>query len=61
MNCSLLTSDRMTHLKIGATACLATALVISIGVLAKPIGGHDREHVRITAASSTMVAAVRPQ
>jgi hypothetical protein len=51
----------MTHLKIGATACLATVLVLSIGVLAKPVGGHDREDVRAIAASSLTVEAIRPQ
>jgi len=38
MNSSLLTSDRVTHLKIGITAVLATALVIVIGIYAKPPG-----------------------
>ncbi len=36
MNSSLLTSDGVTHVKIGLTAVLATALVIAVGICAKP-------------------------
>ncbi len=38
MNYSLLGSDRATHLKLGLTAVLATALVIVIGMYAQPPG-----------------------
>ncbi len=38
MNSSMLTSDRTTHLKIGMTAALATALVVVIGICAQPPG-----------------------
>jgi hypothetical protein len=35
----MLTSDRATHLEVGMTAVLATALVMVIGVYAKPAAG----------------------
>ncbi len=57
MNSSLLTSDRVKHLKIGVTAVLATALVIVIGIYAKPPGAAHAPAVH-AAASPTIVATV---
>ena len=56
MNSSMLTSDRATHLKIGMTAVLATALVIVIGVYAKPAGGaHGQVQGPLGPAIAAMV------
>jgi hypothetical protein len=55
MNCSLLTSDRATHLKIGMTAVLATMLVIVIGICAQPPGTVHGPAVE-RAGAPTMVA-----
>lgn len=57
MNSSLLTSDRATHLKIGITAVLATALVIVIGICAQPPGAAHRPAVQ-SSAGPTLVAKV---
>ncbi len=46
MNYSLLRSDRGTHLKIGITAVLATALVIAIGISAQPPHAAPRPAVQ---------------
>jgi hypothetical protein len=59
MNSSFFTSDRATHLKIGLTALLATALVIVVGIYAKPVGGADGAAVRVV-AGPTMVATAAP-
>jgi hypothetical protein len=37
MNSSMFTSDRTTHIEIVMTAVLATALVISVGILPSPV------------------------
>ena len=56
MNSTLYTSDRATHLKIGLTAVLATALVIVVGMnAASPTGIHSRTMPAI--ASPDVVAA----
>ena len=57
MNCSLLRSDRATHLKIGLTAVLATALVIVIGMCAQPPGAAPGPGAH-PASGSTLIAAV---
>jgi hypothetical protein len=59
MNSSFFTSDRATHLKIGLTALLATALVIVVGVYAKPVGGAGGAAVQAV-AGPTMVATAAP-
>jgi len=55
MNSSMLTSDRATHLKIGLTAVLAAALVIVVGISAKPAGGVHRQGIH-GASAHTMLA-----
>jgi hypothetical protein len=57
MNSSLLRSDRATHLKIGVTAALATALVIVIGICAQPPGAAHGPAVQSVGAP-TVVAKV---
>ena len=57
MNSSMLTSDRATHLKIGMTAALATALVIVIGIYAKPAAGPHLQAVQAIAGPA-IVATV---
>jgi len=57
MNSSMLTSDRATHAKIGLTAALATAVVIMIGVYAKPSASVGGQPARAT-AQSTMIASL---
>jgi hypothetical protein len=55
MNSSMLTSDRATHLRIAITAALAAALVIVVGISAKPTGGAHGQGSR-DATAQTMVA-----
>ena len=57
MNSSMLTSDRLTHVKIGLTAALATAVVIVVGMYATPpssVGGQSER----ASAQSTMIASL---
>ncbi len=46
MNCSMLTSDRATHLKIAMTAILAIALVVVVGICAQPADGRHGQTAR---------------
>lgn len=55
MNASILTSDRVTHLKIGITAVLATALVIMIGVYARPPGSPGGQPAPIATEPAVVV------
>jgi hypothetical protein len=59
MNSSFFTSDRATHLKIGLTALLATALVVVVGVYARPVGGANGPAAWVV-AGPTMVATAGP-
>jgi hypothetical protein len=56
---SMLTSDRVTHVKIGMTAALATSVVIMIGIYARPPGNVGGQPARI--ATQSMAAAVLDQ
>ena len=59
MNSSLLTSDRITHLKIGFTAILATALVLAVGIFAKPVGATSVGPAQTFAASVVVTTGVQ--
>jgi len=58
MNSSLLTADRTTHLKIGLTALLATALVFAVGIFANPVGGNPVTAARPFAVRVVATAAI---
>jgi hypothetical protein len=55
MNSTLLTSDRMTHLKICMTALFAAALVVTVGLCAKPADGRQGQNSQTVAASAFVI------
>ena len=55
MNSSMLTSDRATHVRIAITAALAAALVILVGISARPAGSAHGQGPPDTAARTTVV------
>lgn len=55
MNSTLLTSDRMTHLKICITALFAAALVVAVGLCARPADGRQRQNAQTVSASAFVI------
>ena len=59
MNGSFFASDRVTHVKVGMTALLATALVIVVGVYAKPVDAAHGQAMRIITGPSLIATPGR--
>jgi len=55
MNETPLKSVRMTHLEICMTALLATALVVGVGICAKPADGRQRQSAQAAAAPAFVI------